>query len=500
MADNVEKNGNGGSWLVLLTVIIGTFLGRLDGTIVNLALPKMISDFSLTVSTAGWIATAYILANAVFVPIWGKLGDTIGRKKVYLTGFVIFIIGSALAGLSWNFPSMIVFRIIQAIAVSADYPSAMAILAVTFPSGRRRAQAMGIWSSAFAAAAVFGPLIGGPLIDNFGWRSVFLINLPVGLIGLAMAWFFVKESKSEQKTVKFDIWGAVTLGLALSALVLVLDKGYEWGWLSTTSLLCYAGTAGFSAIFYVIEKEHPEPIVDFKFFRNGVFVNTLFNNFVVFMAMMGGILLIPIFAATFLGLGATQTGYLFIPMAAMMLLAAPVGASLTGKVQPRYVIALSTLVAAVGIYMFSFLDPRSTAIDIMLPLMVMAFGMGFGMAQRTNVIASAVPVSEIGIASSVLALVRNISAAFGIALFTTILNNGTVNKLADIARNSTVNATSRAVYGQGIALMELKAQVAAYGAVYTIAAICLVFGAITALWIKAPKSRQQQQKTEIMIE
>ncbi|MEJ0002300.1 MAG: MFS transporter [bacterium] len=132
----------------------------------------------------GWIATAYILANAIFVPIWGKLGDSIGRKKVYMLGFGIFIVGSVLAGLAWNLPSMIVFRVIQAIAGSADYPTAMAILAVTFKEGKERAQALGIWSSSFAAASVFGPLLGGPLIDGFGWRSVFLINLPIGIIGM----------------------------------------------------------------------------------------------------------------------------------------------------------------------------------------------------------------------------------------------------------------------------------------------------------------------------
>src|SRR5580704_12602225 len=178
-------------WWILLTVIVGTFLGRLDQTIVNLALPKIITDFNISVSAAGWIATAYILANAIFVPIWGKLGDTIGRKRVYILGFSIFIVGSVLSGLAWNLSSLISFRVIQAIAGSADYPTAMAILAVTFPQQKERAQALGIWSSSFAAAAVFGPLIGGPLIDNFGWRSVFIINLPVGIVGLIMAVIFV---------------------------------------------------------------------------------------------------------------------------------------------------------------------------------------------------------------------------------------------------------------------------------------------------------------------
>lgn len=215
--------------MVLLTVVIGTFLGRLDQTVVNLAIPKVINDFSITVSAAAWIVTAYIIANAIFVPIWGKLGDTVGRKKIYILGFSIFIVGSILAGLSWNLGSMIVFRVIQAIASSADYPTAMAIIAITFREPKERAQALGIWSSSFASAAVFGPLIGGPLIDLFGWRSVFLINLPVGLLGLFMALAYVKESVSEHKTINFDWWGASTLGAALAFLVMILDQGMTWG-------------------------------------------------------------------------------------------------------------------------------------------------------------------------------------------------------------------------------------------------------------------------------
>ena len=233
-----EKTGESNvRWWILLTVIVGTFLGRLDQTIVNLALPKIINDFGITVSAAGWVATAYIIANAVFVPIWGKLGDTIGRKKVYILGFSIFIFGSVLAGLAWNLTSLIFFRVIQAIAGSADYPTAMAIIAVTFKEAKERAQALGIWSSSFAAAIVFGPLLGGPLIDNFGWRSVFLVNLPIGLLGIFMALRFINESRAENKTVFFDWWGALTLGGMLSALVLVLDQGADWGWISLPSIV-----------------------------------------------------------------------------------------------------------------------------------------------------------------------------------------------------------------------------------------------------------------------
>jgi DHA2 family multidrug resistance protein len=493
MEENGNKKDSNLRWWILLTVIIGTFLGRLDQTIVNLALPKIISDFGITVSAAGWIATAYILANAVFVPIWGKLGDTLGRKKVYIWGFSIFILGSALAGLSWNLSSMIVFRIIQSIAGSADYPTAMAILAVTFKQGKERAQALGIWSSSFAAAIVFGPLLGGPLIDNFGWRSVFLINIPIGIIGMIMAIRFINESRSEEKTTHFDWWGALTLGAMLSSLVLVLDQGTTWGWVSTNSILCYISMVAFFIIFLKIEKRAPEPIVDLKFFKIPAFVNVMVNNFIVFMGMMGGVFLIPIFAETFLGYNATQSGYLFVPMAVALMIASPFGGQLTGKVESRYVIFASTLVAAIGIFFLTGLDPKSSAFAIAIPLSVMAFGLGFGMAQRTNVVASVVPQSEIGIASSILALVRNISGAFGIAIFTTILDDRTNANVFSINSMSRLYSHVPLEIQKYVGLIELKAEINAYNYVFLVASIIVLIGSFTILFLKLKNERTDIQ-------
>lgn len=493
-----ENKGSKLRWWILLTVIIGTFLGRLDQTIVNLALPKIINDFGITVSSAGWIATAYILANAVFVPIWGKLGDTIGRKKVYILGFALFIVGSVLAGLAWNLDSLIVFRVIQAIAGSADYPTAMSIIAVTFREGKERAQALGIWSSSFAVAAVFGPLIGGPLIDNFSWRSVFLINLPIGLLGIFMAWEFINESRSAVKTRYFDWWGALTLGGMLSALVLVLDKGLDWGWFSASALICYFLVVVLLGAFIKIEQKVPEPIVDLKFFKIPAFVNALLNNFIVFMGMMGGLFLIPIFAQTFLGYGATQAGYLFMPMAFMMMLASPLGGALAGKVQARYIIFASTLVASIGIFLFSiFLEPKSTALDIIIPLSIMAFGLGFGMAQRTSIIASVVDPHEIGIASSVLALARNIAGAFGIAVFGTILSNRITSNVLKINSLSFLQSHNPIDIQKYISLVTLKAQVDAYGYVFLVASIVVFIGAFTALFLKV---KQERRDIEVFVE
>jgi DHA2 family multidrug resistance protein len=474
-------------WLILLTVIVGTFLGRLDQTVVSLAVPKIMLDFNILTSEAGWIATAYILANAVFVPVWGKLGDTIGRKKVYIWGFSIFIIGSILAGFSWDLSSMIVFRIIQAIASSADYPTAMAIITVTFRDGKERAQALGIWSSAFAASAVFGPLIGGPLIDNFGWRSVFLVNLPVGLVGIAMALAYIPESVSDKKSASFDWWGAITLGIALSLLVFGLDRSYDWGWTSLPIVLCFAGSGLFLYIFYLIDARHPEPMVDFRFFRIPAFFWTLVNNFVVFMGMMGGIFLIPIFDQIF-GYNATETGFQFMPMAFCMILAAPLGAALVGKVQPRYVIAVSTFVAGIGMYLFMGLDVRSGPLDILIPISIMAFGMGFAMAQRTGIIAMIVPHEDIGSASAVLALVRNIAGAFGIAIFATLLNDSVENNMIALSTHTVVNVHTPAVMQLVSGLMYLDAQILAYRTVFFVSAIFLFAAAALALLIEVEET------------
>ena len=485
--ESSPQTGNKWRWWVLATVIFGTFLGRLDQTVVNLALPKIIGDFGISVTDAAWISTAYILANAVFVPVWGKLGDTAGRKRIYLIGFIGFIIASGLCAVAWNLSSMIIFRIIQGFAVSADYPTAMAILAVTFKDMRERAQALGIWSSAFAAASVFGPLIGGPLIDNFNWRSVFFINIPLGIIGLFLALNFIDESVGEKRSVAFDWWGSITLGGALFGLTLVLDQGQTWGWLSVASIFWYIATIVFAVVFYFVELHESEPIVNFEFFKNGIFINTLLNNFIVFMALIGAIFLIPIFAETFLGYDATQTGYLFIPLAVALMAAAPIGGRLIGKVKPSTVIFFSTIVAGIGILMLAGISATSTALELSIPMSIMAFGLGFGMAQRTNLIAVAVPHEDIGEASAILALVRNISGAFGVAIFSTILNNAISANVLSIAQSSVLRATGSQAVQQFIALIELKAQIAGYATVFEIAAWVVIIGAFTSFLIKVPK-------------
>lgn len=403
-------------WLILATVMIASFLGRLDGTIVNLALPKIIQDFGITVSQASWISTAYIIANAIFVPIFGKLGDMIGRKPLYIFGIVGFTLTSAMAGLSFNLSSMVIFRILQAVTVSIDYPLALSIIAITFTDKGQRAQAMGMWSAIFAAAAVFGPLLGGPLIDAFSWRSVFYINVPLGILGTIMALRFIEEPVKKIKGIKnFDILGALLLGISLGTMVLVLDQGQTWGWMSDKSILSYIITLVSLVSFLMVEKRQAEPVVDLKFFKNPTFPAAIITSFISFGGMMGGLFLVPIFAQSFLGFSVTKSGYIFMPMAIGLMIAAQFGAILSVRFPSRFLTSLGMFWAAFMLLNFSGIDIRWTFFDLTFRLFLFAVGLGIGLAPLTNAATSTVPLHEIGIASSVLALARNIAGAFGVA-------------------------------------------------------------------------------------
>jgi DHA2 family multidrug resistance protein len=336
------------------------------------------------------------------------------------------------------------------------------------------------------------------LIDTFGWRSIFLINLPIGILGILMALRFINESRSEvQIKKKFDWWGAVTLGTALSSLVLVLDKGTEWGWLSVKSLICYVLILIFTKIFIKIEKKAEEPIVDLSFFKIPAFVNTLANNFIVFMGMMGSMFLVPVFVQTFLGYDATKAGYLFMPMAITMVTFAAIGGRLAGKIKAKYIIFLSTIVASFGLFMLSFLDPKSGPLGVIIPLCIMAMGMGFGMAQRTNIIASVVKPTEIGIASSVLSLIRSISGAFGIALFGTILTSRIERNVLHVNQFSHFFGTSLVDFQKYISLIILKAQITAYDFVFFVCSLVVFFGSFTILTLKV---KNEKSNVKVMIE
>ena len=480
-----KKGFTGAQWAVLGTLMISSFLGRLDGTIVNLALPKIIQDFGITVTEASYVATAYILANAIFVPVFGKLGDLIGRKPLYLFGIIGFVISSMLAGLSWNLPSLLIFRVIQAITVSIDYPIALSIIAYEFTDRQQRLQAQGIWSSIFAASIVVGPLLGGPLTDIFGWRSVFYVNVPLGAIGTFMAIRFITEPVEKIKGIKnFDVLGAFLLAITLGTTVLFLDQGQTWGWSSNSSIISYIISIVSLLLFIYTEYHQKEPIVNLDFFKIVPFSVANIASFISFMGLSGGIFLLPIFAQNTLGYTTTESGLLFIPMAVAIMIGSQIGVRLSAIMSPRYFVSVGMFFAAFIFYLFSSIDVNWTFYDMAWRLGLFALGIGVGFAPLTQAAVGSVPIKDVGVASSVLALSRNLSGAFGTAIFATILSNSETAHLLILQNNTIINTTSPQILQVIPGLMITKAAVLAYGTVFKYASLLVVAGGIATLFLK----------------
>lgn len=504
MADTLEQKAahrlTGHPWLVLTTVMVGTLLIGLDRTVVNLAMPKIMGDFGITVSTAAWIATAYIISNAIFVPVFGKLGDLFGNRIIYLWSFVGFIIVSMFAGLAWGFGSLVFFRVLQGLVGAAVYPTAMSLIAKSFSDPKARAQALGIWSSSFAVSAVIGPLLGGYLVDNFSWRWVFFINLPIGIAGLAMTLIFLPHDRPGERG-KFDWFGAALLSVVISSLVLVVDRGQDWGWLSQASVLCYALTLVFGVFVYIWETRHTHPIIDFKFFRNPVLVSVLIISFISFGGMMGAMLLLPVFAQIFLHYTATESGYLFVPMALALPIFAPLGARLSSSFHPRYTVSFGMALSALGLFMLMHLDPAMTFSDFVVPLILFGAGLGLGMAPLTNAATTSVPLNEIGMSSGLLNLTRNIGGAFGIAVFSTILANATNANVLMVAQNSHILGSTPTILAEAGQLIIMKAQLLSYGSVFGYAAGAMFVGAIVALFfLQTTNAKREDISPEMLVE
>lgn len=496
-----DKGFTSSEWMILITLMIASFLGRLDGTITSLATPKMMKEFGITVSQAGWISTAYIIANAVFVPVFGKLGDLIGRRGLYIFGIIGFTITSAFAGIAWNFPSMVFFRLLQGLTVSIDYPLALSIIAVTFKDKDKRAQAMGTWSAIFGVAAVFGPLLGGPLIDNFNWRSVFYINLPFGIIASILAYLYIEEPVKKIKGIKnFDILGSVYLGIFLSAMILVLDKGQEWGWASQNSIICYAITLIGFLFFIYEEKKTKEPIVNLDFFKIPTFSASILTSFISFIGMIGAMFTIPIFLQNFLGFSVTKTGLIFIPMAFGMVLAAQIGARISRKIPGKYLTAFGMFWASLVMFSFTAIDIKWGIYDIMIRLFFLAFGIGIGLPSLTTTATNSVDIHEVGIASSVLALARNVAGAYGIAIFATILTNSVTSIALDIQKFSFIKSFDTSTLKQALPLVYIKAYMESFKRVFAGASLIMSVGGISALFIKNDSKNKNTKEIDANVE
>jgi EmrB/QacA subfamily drug resistance transporter len=418
-------------WTVFAALMLGMFLAALDQTIVSTALPTIVGDLG-GLDHLSWVVTAYLLAATISTPIYGKLGDMLGRKPVFLAAILIFLAGSMLAGLSQTMGQLIGFRALQGIGAGGLMVGAQAIIGDIVPP-RERGRYMGLIGSVFAVASVAGPLLGGFLVDNLSWRWVFYVNLPVGALAVLIV---VTRLHLHTPPVrhKIDVLGAALLSGGVSALILLTTWGgneYAWGSPAIVGL----GVAGVAllGLFVWWETKAPEPIVPLGLFRSRVFSVANAMGFSIGMAMFGAIVFLPLYLQLVYGASPTESGLRMLPLMAGLLVAAIAsGRAITriGRYRPFPIAGTAILV--VGMYLLSRLTVDTEPWLASVYMLVVGVGIGLVMQVLVLVVQNDVRPQDIGVATSTATFSRSVGGSFGVAIFGAIFATSLTDQLAKL--------------------------------------------------------------------
>ncbi len=415
-------------WLVLASVMIGTFMGVLDATIVNVALSKLMSSFGVPVDTVEWVLTAYLLVFAVTLPSSGWLADHFGSKKMFILGIFVFTLGSFLSSLSWNFSALIFFRVIQGFGAGLLMPIGMAILTREFPPNQRGI-ALAFWSVSASASVSLGPALGGYLLDHYSWHAIFDVNVPVGIIGLFILLIILREQKTGTQG-KFDLVGFISMSIFLACLLLALSSGNsDWntgGWTSNYILVNFGLAFVALLVFLVNEFSVEHPLIHIGLFKNFNFAVSNVVLFIFGLGVFGSIFLFPIYLQNSLGYTPFQAGIVFLPVGIIQGLSAPFAGIFSDKYSPKIPAFIGMVLMAFSFYKFGFLSLYSEKAQIMFPLYIRGLAMGILFAPLTTVAISEMKPRQMAQASGLLNVIRQIGGSFGVAIFGSILTQRTI--------------------------------------------------------------------------
>jgi DHA2 family multidrug resistance protein len=405
-------------WIVLFNVMIGTFMFIVDMSIVNVALPRIMSSFGVNVDTIQWVITAYMLASTIMLPTSGWLADHVGYKRVYILALVGFTCGSLLCGLAWSTTTLILFRIVQGIGAGFLMPVGLAIVTREFPQ-EQRGMVLGFWGVAAAASISLGPLIGGYLIDTLGWPSIFFLNVPVGLLEVVLTFAVQREYRKEEK-VGFDFLGFLSMAVFLGFLLLALANGNaRWnigGWTSPYILTCFGLSFVGLVWFLANEITAVHPLIELKLLRN---VNFSVANIVLFifgLGMYGSGFLMPLYLQNALGYTALQTGAMFLPLGLIHGFISPVSGLLADRIDPKIPAVCGILILTLSLYLNSHLSLLTENSSIMLVLYLRGLGMGLAFTPLGKLAIGEMPVAKMAQASGLFNLIRQVGGSFGIAI------------------------------------------------------------------------------------
>jgi EmrB/QacA subfamily drug resistance transporter len=399
---------------VLLAVAIGTFMSALDASVVNMVLPNIGAYFHTSLSTIEWTIMSYLLVISSLLLAYGRLGDMYGHKKIYITGFIIFMFGSLLCGLASSVMLLIVSRGIQAIGAGMLMAMGPAIVTDTV-SPADRGKGLSITAISVAVALTTGPVLGGFLTAAFGWQSVFFINIPIGFIGVFLAQKTIPRNQ-ERVMQPFDFLGAVIVFITLICILLPLSLMEKYGWGNPVLLtLLFTGFL-FMIGFMFWEKRSQYPMFDITLFQNRLFTMSNISALLNFMAQYTIILLIPFYLQGIRNLSPEHAGLLYLPMPFTMMIVAPISGTLSDRMDSRYISSAGMALMTAGMWLLSSLKADSPYLFMITGLTIVGLGIGLFQTPNNSAIMGAVPNSKRGVASGMLATMRNIGMVLGVAI------------------------------------------------------------------------------------
>ena len=413
-------------WLVLLAIGMSTFMSALDTSVVNTVLPIITKSFNSHIATVEWVVIIYLLIVSGLLLSFGRLGDIRGHRPVFLIGFSIFILSSALCGLAPSIDLLIVFRGLQAVGAAMLAANSPAILTKSFPASQR-GQALGLQATMTYLGLTAAPSLGGWLTDLISWRAVFYINIPVGLFALALAWMFIPTDEGSKEHVPFDYQGALLFLAGLVALLLALNQGYAWGWISPTIIGLLVFSALFLVLFIYIEQRSASPLLDLSLFRSRVFSAATVSAILNYIAVFSILLLMPFYLLNGREFTPSQTGMILTIQPIVMAIVAPISGSVSDRIGTRIPSIFGMLVLTVGIFFMSRLGPSTPIYQIAIVLSIVGLGTGAFISPNNSAIMGAAPRKRQGIAAGLLATARSTGMVLGVglagAIFTTILES-----------------------------------------------------------------------------
>lgn len=431
------------AWAIVGVVMLGNFLGPLYSSTSNVILPNLIASFGSDVETMQWVVTGYMLGYSITMPLAGWLADTYGRRRMFLVGLGIFTVASICTSFAWSVPSLIGFRVLQAVGGGIISPTGMAII-TDVVSPKERGKALGLWGMGMMLAPAFGPWISGWIVDNLNdWRLVFWLGVPFGIVGMLTAAKILPKSEDQHvEEAAFDFAGFTFLTAALTAFLVPLSQGNRLGWNDPSIELSFLAAAVLFGLFLIRELRTTHPMLNLRLFRDRVFSIAVALRSVLGMGYYFSIFLLPLFTQQILGWDPTLSGFILLPAGLAMGILMPISGALADRIGARYLVVVGMALAAYGTFLFARIDTDWDVSRIMLDNMLRTGALGLLFTPLTSAAITNIPRNSMGAASAIMNTVWQVGGSVGIAVGQAYLTTQNAARMSAAASSVTLNNTA----------------------------------------------------------